>query len=189
MSTSNKKNHTIEQSNASHTGDPVAALQQIARKLPAVTPPTTVERKEMNRAEHRAPSALIALVLSMAEEGGGFVAGIPIDVAWSRDALAKATHLRVGAAAARAIARRSDDEAMSLASGVAQTPHSATTSLEALARTPDGRTLAGKAAELRAIARPRKKKGKGATAATPSQPAPSSGANETPQAPAPATAV
>ena len=114
---------------------------------------TATELKELRSVERRAPSKLIALVLSEAEEGGGSVAGVAIDATASRNDVARATKLRVGAAAARSIARRLEQEPLTRASGVAQRALSATTSLEAYARTPEGRSLTAKAAELRTAAR------------------------------------
>ena len=69
-------------------------------------PVTQIEREALRAIERRAPAALIALVASMAEEGDGHVAGVPVDATATRDAQAKASHLRVGAAAARAVAGR-----------------------------------------------------------------------------------
>jgi hypothetical protein len=133
--------------------DPAAAVVEVARALPAAEPVTTSARDAMRTLERRAPAALIALVVSMAEQSGGVVAGVHVDPTATRDAQAKAAHLRVGAAAARAVARYLEEQALLLVGGVAQTALSATVSLEALARTPSGRGLAAKAAELRAAAR------------------------------------
>ena len=108
--------------------------------------------------------------MSEAEAGDGSVAGVPIDATASRSDVARATTLRVGAAAARSIARRLEQEALTLASGVAQRALSATASLEAYARTPEGRSLAAKAAELRAAARAAKKAKRAASNAKGSAP-------------------
>ena len=149
MSNMKKKSHK----KAAAGKDLAAAVMQVARALPASVPVTVTARRDMRAVVARAPAALIALVTSMAEEGGGSVAGVSIDAAATRDAVTQVSHLRVGAAAARAIARHLEQEALALASGVAQRALSATTSLEALARTPEGRTLVAKATELRAAAR------------------------------------
>jgi hypothetical protein len=66
---------------------------------------------------------------------------------------ARAASLRVAASAARSIAMRLDREALTLAASVAQRALSATSSLQAFARTPEGRTSSAKATELRAAAR------------------------------------
>ena len=166
---SNTKKHIQKAVATGH--DPVEAVLQVARALPAAEPVTQVEREALRAIERRAPAALIALVVSMAEEGDGHVAGVPVDATATRDAQAKASHLRVGAAAARAVARHLEQEALLLVAGVAQTALSATMSLEALARTQDGRGLVAKATELRAAARKgrrvTKPKAKDATTTTP----------------------
>jgi hypothetical protein len=161
-----------KQSASSPAGyDPVAALQQVARAMPAAVNMTKAQIADMRSAQRRAPSKLIALVLSEAEEGGGSVAGVPIDATASRSDVAQATNLRVGAAAARAIARRLEQQALVLASGVAQRALSATTSLQALARTPEGSSYVAKAAELRTAARGAKKRKAKETTATGTTPA------------------
>jgi hypothetical protein len=154
MSKVKKDTKDTKESGTSATGqDPVAALLQVARAMPAAEPVTVPQRREMRSVEGRAPAKFTALVLSMAEEGSGNVAGVPIDATASRTALAQATRLRVGAAAARSVARQLEDQALGLASAVAQRALSATTSLEAYARTPEGRSFTAKAAELRTAAR------------------------------------
>jgi hypothetical protein len=70
----------------------------------------------------------------------------------------------VGAAAARSIARRLEQQALVLSSSVAQRALSATMSLEAYARTPEGRSFVAKATELRVAARVAKRKAKETTA-------------------------
>ncbi len=143
-----------KQSAASSAGfDPVAALQQIARAMPAAESMTKSQIEDLRSVERRAPAKFVALVLSEAEEGDGNVAGVPIDATTSRSDVATATKLRVGAAAARSIARRLEAQALVLASSVAQRALSATTSLEAYARTPEGRSYVAKASELRTAAR------------------------------------
>lgn len=129
------------------------AAMQVARVLPAVVLASKAARSEMRSVVSRAPAAFIALVAKTAEENGGSIAGVPVDAAATRDALTQVEHLRFGVAAARAITRYLEQEALVLASGVAQQALSATTSLEALARTMDGRVHAAKAAELRAAQR------------------------------------
>ena len=149
-----KKNTQSKQSGKPKAGlDPVTAIQQVARALPAAEPVTKAARDEMRSVERRAPAKFTALVLSMAEESDGNIAGVSIDATASRNALAQATRLRVGAAAARSVARQLEDQALGLASAVAQRALSATTSLEAYARTPEGRSFTAKAAELRTAAR------------------------------------
>jgi hypothetical protein len=160
---SNKNIQSKQSASPSAGTDPVAALKKVARSMPATVPMTATELKEMRSVESRAPSKLIELVLSAAEEGGGSVAGVPVDVTAARSDTATAAQLRVGAAAARTIARRLEQQALVLASGVAQTALSATTSLQALARTPAGRTLVEKATELRAAAKRPKRKAKETT--------------------------
>jgi hypothetical protein len=145
--------------------DPVTAVQAVARALPAVEPVTIAAREEMRSAVRRAPAAFIALVLSEAEESGGNVAGVPIDATAARDAQAQASRLRVGAAAARAVARHLEQESLTLASGVAMQALAATSSLEALARTPSGRNLVAKATALRSAARGTKRRASGAKTA------------------------
>jgi hypothetical protein len=166
---SNKKKTTqSKQSGSPAAGtDPVTAIQQVASSMPAAAPVTKTALSEMRSASRRAPAKLIALVLSMAEEGGGSVAGVPIDATAARNSLAQATSLRVGAASARAVARQLEQEALTLASGVAQQALSATTSLEAFARTPNGRSLAAKAADLRTAARGTRRPSKAKAAAAP----------------------
>ncbi len=169
----------------------VAAVQKVARAMPAAAPVTAEQLHEMRNVVSRAPANFIALVLSEAEAGGGNVAGVPIDATASRSDVAQATALRVGAAAARAIARRLEQESLTLASGVAQRALSATTSLEAYARTPEGRSHAAKAAELRTAARAgSKRKAKTTTESAPAPAAAAEAAPATtgtpPAAPAPA---
>jgi hypothetical protein len=162
--------------------DPVAAIQQVARAMPAAEPVTKAVRDEMRSVERRAPAKFTALVLSMAEESDGSVAGVPIDATASRTALAQATRLRVGAAAARSVARQLEDQALGLASAVAQRALSATTSLEAYARTPEGRSFTAKAGELRTAARGTKRAStKNASGAKP----PAAVVEETPSATGP----
>jgi hypothetical protein len=159
-----KKNIQSKQSASSTAGyDPVAALQQVARAMPATVPMTKTQLRDLRSAQRRAPSQLIALVLSEADESDGNVAGIAIDPTTARSDVAQATNLRVGAAAARSIARRLEQQALVLASGVAQSALSATTSLQALARTPQGSSYVAKAAELRTAARGTKRKAKETT--------------------------
>lgn len=133
--------------------DTAAAAMQVASAVPAYVLESKAVRRDKRAVVARAPSAFMELVVAMAEDGGGNVAGVSIDATATRDAMAKAARLRVGAAAARAVARYLEQEALDLASGFAQRALSATTSLEALARTPEGRSYAAKAAELRAAAR------------------------------------
>jgi hypothetical protein len=181
-----KKNTQSKQSEASSAGtDPVAAIQKIARAMPAVEVMTKTQISDLRSTERRAPAKFIALVLSEAEESDGSVAGVAIDPTTARSDVARATKLRVGAAAARSIARRLEQEALTLASGVAQRALSATTSLEAHARTPEGRSLVAKAAELRAAAR--KTKRAKAAAKTEAGPTPTPAPAEEPP-PAPETA-
>jgi hypothetical protein len=161
--------------------DPVTAIQQVARTMPAAEPVTVAVRNEMRNVSRRAPAKLIALVLSLAEESGGNVAGVPIDATASRSALQQATQLRVGAAAARAVARNLEEQALVLSSSVAQRALSATTSLEAFARTPDGRSHAAKAAELRAAARGTKRRASAAKTAKGAKPAAGGAAATTPE--------
>lgn len=133
--------------------DPAAAVMQVARVLPAVPLATQTMRTEMRAVSRRAPIAFITLVAKTAEENGGSIAAVPIDATATRNALAKLEHLRFGVAAARAVTRYLEQEAWTLASGLAQQALAATSSLEALARSPDGRIFAAKAAELRAAQR------------------------------------
>jgi hypothetical protein len=156
-----KKNTQSKQSASSSAGyDPVAALQQVARAMPAAVNMTKAQIEDLRSVERRAPTKFVALVLSEAEEGGGNVAGVAIDATTARSDVAQATNLRVGAAAARSIARRLEQQALVLASGVAQSALSATTSLQALARTPQGSSYVTKATELRTAARGTKRKAK-----------------------------
>ena len=129
------------------------SVMQVARVMPAVVLVSKAERSDMRSVAARAPAAFITLVAKMAEENGGSIAGVPIDAAATRDALTQVEHLRDGVAAARAVARYLEQEALLLASGIAQEALSATTSLEALGRTLKGRTLAAKAADLCAAQR------------------------------------
>jgi hypothetical protein len=144
----------------------VTALENIASGMSASQPLTEAERAEKRATTRRASASLIALVASMAEKGGGKVAGISIDVASMRNAQAKATHLRLGANAARAILRRLTDDALSLSSVVAQDALSVLFSLEQQSKSEAGKHLAPDVARLRAAAkegvtrRPKKPKGK-----------------------------
>ena len=183
-----KKNQTQskQQSGTPAPGtDPVTAIQQVARAMPAAEHVTQTAREELRSVERRAPAKLIALVLSLAEESGGNVAGVPIDAAAARSDVAQATRLRVGAAAARAVARNLEEQALVLSSGVAQRALSATTSLEAFARTPDGRAHAAKAAELRAAARGTRRRASTAKSAKGTKPSAGTAAAETPVATGP----
>ncbi len=168
---SNKNTQSKQSASSSAGYDPVAALQQVARAMPATENMTKAQLRDLRSAQRRAPSQLIALVLSAAEEGGGSVAGIAIDATASRSNVAQAANLRVGAAAARSIARRLEQQALVLASGVAQRALSATTSLQALARTPEGSSYVAKAAELRTVARGTKKRKAKTTPTTGTTPA------------------
>jgi hypothetical protein len=163
----------------------VAAVQQIARAMAADEPLTKTESDELLAVIRRAPSALIELVLSEAEESGGVVAGIPIDVATARSDVAQAAKLRVGASAARSIARRMSKQALLLSSGVAQRVLSATTSLQAYARTPEGQSSADKASELvsaRRAANKRKPKASTTTGTTPAAPSAAASSDPPPTA-------
>ena len=178
-----KKNIQSKQSASPTPGfDPVAALQQVARAMPAAVSMTKAQIADMRSAERRAPTKFVALVLSEAEDSGGSIAGVPIDATTSRSDVALATNLRVGAAAARSIARRLEQQALVLSSSVAQRALSATTSLAAYARTPEGRSFTAKAGERRAAART-KRKPKETTATTGTTPA--AAAPEAPAAAAP----
>jgi hypothetical protein len=165
-----KKNATEAEPPADATGhDALAALQSVDRTLPSSPPLTKREANALRAAERRAPPHLIALVVAEAEENGGQVAGVPIDPAGMRADSERVASLRVAAVIARSIARRLDREALTLAASVAQRALSATTSLQAFARTPAGKTSSAKATELRAAARqsaPRKSSGKKTTGAT-----------------------
>jgi hypothetical protein len=144
------KQKSVKKKQSSAGVDPAAAVMQVARVLPAVVLVSKSVRAEMRSVIGRAPVGFITLVAKMAEESGGSIAAIPIDAATTRSALAKLEHLRFGVAAARAVARYLEQEVLVLASGIAQQSLAATSSLQALARTPDGRIFAAKAAELRA---------------------------------------
>ena len=182
---SNTKKHSQKAAPA----DPVEAVLQVARALPASVPVTQTEREALRALERRAPAALIALVASMAEEGDGHVAGIPVDAAATRDAQAKASRLRVGAAAARAIARHLEQEALLLVADVAQTALSATTSLEAFARTPEGRGHVAKATELRTAARKARRVARSKATADTTSTTPHGAANGVTKVPATAPAT
>lgn len=144
----------ISHKKQSSTGvDPAAAVMQVARVLPAVVLAPMNVRNEMRSVVGRAPTAFITLVAKTAEENGGSIAAVPVDATATRDALAKLEHLRFGVAAARAVSRYLEHEVLLVASGLAQQALAATSSLEALARSPDGRIFAAKAEELRAAQR------------------------------------
>ena len=144
----------ISQKKQSSAGlDPAAAVMQVARELPAVVLAPKAVRAEMRAVAGRAPTAFIALVAKTAEENGGSIAAVPVDATATRSALAKLEHLRFGVAAARAVTRYLEQEVLTLASSLAQQALAATSSLQALARSPDGRIFAAKAEELRAAQR------------------------------------
>ncbi len=170
--------------------DPVAALKEVARAMPAAEPMTKTTQSDLRTVERRAPAKFVALVLSAAAEGGGNLAGVAIDTVSSQSDVAQAAQLRVGAATARSIARRLEQQALKLAAGVAQRTLSATASLEAYARTPEGRSEAVKAAELRAAARkPKRANGAAKTkASTKTGPAPVEAPAEAPAAATPVAA-
>jgi hypothetical protein len=172
MNPPKKNTHTNKQSESQATGiDPVAVLQQVERSMPQTEPMTVAQIRDLRTIERRAPAKLIELVLTEAEASGGNVAGIPLDVASVRSDAAQAAKLRVGASSARSIAQYMEQQALLLASGVAQRALSATTSLASLARTPEGRTSARKANELLS-ARPKRKRKPKATTETGQAPAP-----------------
>jgi hypothetical protein len=152
--------------------DPIEAIHSVDRTLPSPVPMTKRAANALRATERRAPPHLIALVVAEAEENGGQVAGVSVDPAGMRADSARVASLRVAAVTARSIARRLEHEALTLAASVAQRALSATTSLQAFARTPEGRTSNAKAAELRAAARepkPRKSATKRTTGGTKGQ--------------------
>jgi hypothetical protein len=165
-----KKNAQSKGGETSTGDDAIEAIQSVARTMPSPVLMTKRVANALRAAERRAPPHLIALVLALAEQSGGQVAGLPIDAAAMRADNARVTSLRVAAVNARSIARRLEQEALTLAAGVAQRALSATTSLQAYARTPEGRTLNAKADELRAAAREPKPR-KSATKSTTKAPA------------------
>jgi hypothetical protein len=156
------------------------AVMQVARSLPATALATATQRSEMRKVVSRAPVAFVELVAKTAEEGGGHIAGYAVDATAMRAALTQVSQLRLGVAAARAVLRSLEQEVLSLGSGIAQRALSATTLLEALSRTPEGRIFAAKAAELRAAQKRGRRKAapkptapaKPVTPAQPEQPAP-----------------
>jgi hypothetical protein len=149
-----KKNATEADAAPERAGDEaIDAIHRVDGTVPSSVPLTKREANALRAAERRAPPHLIALVVAEAEENGGQVGGVPIDPAGMRADAARVASLRVAASTARSIARRLDQEALTLAASVAQRALSATTSLQAFARTPAGRTSSEKAAELRAAAR------------------------------------
>ena len=156
MRSSPSKKSSVSQSlsNASTAGsDPVAGIQQIVSSMPESTALTAPERKIKRQLGRRATGALVVLVASMAEEGGGNVAGVQVDATASRSAQAQAARLRVGARSARSLALRLMDDALTLEAGNAQRALSALAAMEAQARTPEGKHLAPKVLELRTAAK------------------------------------
>ena len=139
----------------------MAGVQQVVSSMSESTALTTAERDAKREVKRRATGALVVLVASMAEEGGGSVAGVQVDATASRSAQAQAARLRVGARSARSLARRFVDDALTLEADDAQRALSAVAAMEAQARTPEGKHLAPKVLELRTAAkegarRPRK---------------------------------
>ena len=157
MPASSKKSKVVSPvvSQASSTAgfDPVAATQHVESSMSESPTLTAVERKAQRAMGLRATGALVALVASMAEEGNGHVAGVVIDAAATRTAQAKAARLRVGANAARSIALRFMDEALTIEADNAKRTLAASSAMESLARAPEGTSFAPQVARLRAAAK------------------------------------
>jgi hypothetical protein len=135
--------------------DPISTLQAVERALAA--PPTLdrATREEKRRVVARSSPAQLNLLFGEASESGGVVGGVTIDVATSQASLARAGRLRVGAAAAKRIARQLADEALGLEATVTQTALAAIGALESQSKAPGGEALVSKVAALRGAVKKR----------------------------------
>jgi hypothetical protein len=163
-------------------------LGAIASNL-ASTPTLSVkERKTLGDRSRRAPDALIELVLKLAENNGGQVAGIPIDVASARTTLTNVSAATAAAADSRRIAAQMDDDALQQRVVVADRVFAVHMALRRLVNTPEGEPFARASEEMASVLRnqPRLKRGKAAEKPAPaaeavaSQPAPSQSAPSQP---------
>jgi hypothetical protein len=167
---SNQSKQQKQKQKQNQSSDPVAVVQGAAALLPPKKRPTKQETASRRGNLRRAPSGFITLVLALAEQNGGVVAGVAVDAEAAKASLTQASRLRVGAVAARGIAVRLGADALELESSVAQTVLAAVGALEAQSRSPGNEGMAATVASLREAAqrRPRAKAAK--PVATPAPP-------------------
>ncbi len=169
MSGTSKQSQKVTKSvskSASVTGtDSVKALQQLEKSTRKSASLTPVERRDRRTTMGRAPRTFLNLMLSFAEQSDNTIGSVTLDPASMQQQLAEADRLMLGVSAARNVARRLEDAALTASGAVAKRALWALQSLETEAKTPEGSGLLQKAEELRAEVRKARKKPRTSTGA------------------------
>ncbi len=109
----------------------------------------------------RVPASIIDRVLVLATRGGGTVAGIALDPVATKAALTAADEADAVAMSALMLARRAQDQATRLRSGVAGDVSAIRTAMVGYAKTSQGASLRQENDEIRSLAKQHKAAAKG----------------------------
>ncbi len=146
---------------ASATSDIPSRLQAIEQACGYGDPLPDATRKTSEALIRRVPTTIIDRILALAVRGGGTVAGITLDPAAAKAALTQADEADEVATAANMLARRAQDQAIRLRSGVAGNASAIRTAMVGYAKTPQGASLKQENDEIRSLAKQHRAAAKG----------------------------
>ncbi len=165
VKTTKKKSDTAQSlttaAAASATGTTTAAsatdvpsqLQQIELLCGFGDPLPDRDRRTSEKLLQRVPTSIVERILALAARGGGVVAGITLDPAAAKSALAEADVADEIATAAQMLGRRAKDQSIRLRAGVTSNASAIRTALVGYAKTAQGAPLKQENDELRSLAK------------------------------------